>query len=249
MKKIPQEPLVHPGARVAPDAVIGPRAIIGPDVIIEEGCVIGSDVSIESAHIGPNTRIGPHCIIGAPSPALAFPGTDQPGHSGAEENSDEQHSQPGAGVYIGRSNALGGYTILYQGHGTRPTIVGDNNNFFTYVRIESGAVVGSGCLFQHEVTVWTNCIIEDHVSIGALSEVAPGLSVGRYASIAVKSKVETCVPPFMAMKGAPARIVGPNYEQMALHGFSSDFQRKVGRLWAAASRYRPFKRSRVLANG
>jgi carbonic anhydrase/acetyltransferase-like protein (isoleucine patch superfamily) len=52
------------------------------------------------------------------------------------------------------------------------------------------------------------CVIEDFACISASAVILPGVKVGQHALVAAHACVTKNVPPYMAVAGVPARIIG-----------------------------------------
>jgi acetyltransferase-like isoleucine patch superfamily enzyme len=211
---------IHPTALVSENACLAENVTIGPFSII-----------YGNVHIGPNSVIGPHCILG--EPAAAYYGN--PGYQNAPlEIGGSALIRSGSILYAG--STLGDY--LETGH--RVTIrestsagahlrIGTNSDvqgycrIGEYARIHSSVHIGQFSAIGNYVwvfpyTVFTNdphppsenvsgVVIHDFAVIGANALLMPGIQVGTSALVGAGSVVYRDVPEGIAVAGNPARRI------------------------------------------
>ena len=204
------------------DAVIHDFVTIYPNVRIEsnveifEGAVIGKPPSVTRAvarQVPPDLRttaIGRGCVI---SPhAVIY--TDV--HIGDEtlvgdNASIREQCRIGKQCIIGRN-----VTVHYN------TTIGDSTKIMDLSNITGNMTIGSH-VFISTLVATTNDrkfglegydessvrgpVIEDHVMLGAGSNILPGIRVGAGALVAAGAVVTRDVPPKKLVMGIPARIV------------------------------------------
>lgn len=178
-------------------SLIHATAVIEGDVQIGEGTSIGALCYIRGpVVIGKNNKIGPHVIIG----------TD-----------GEHRTKPSVGrIIIGDNNEIKELTVIQRGTGDRETTIGNGCFIMDHVHI------AHDCVVEDDVTMAPNIVLAGHVRIlakanlGVASIFHQFTTIGSHAMIGMGSVVTKDVPPFVLVKGSPAK-----YGRLNAHAFKS----------------------------
>ncbi len=215
--------IVHPGARVHPDACIGHYCIIEEEV-----------------EIGAGTRVDPHAIV----KRYTTLGRDNHVYSGAQLGTDPldkkfDERQPSY-LRIGNRNIIRESTTISRG--TQPesvTVMGDDNYLMTHVHVAHNCVVGDGN------TICSCALIAGHVEIEDRAFISGGVVVhqfsriGRLSMIGGNTRVNLDVPPFITACDFNAAARGLNSVGLKRAGYEAE---AISRLKRA---YRLLYRSRL----
>lgn len=215
--------IVHPGARIHPDACIG------------DYCVIEDEVEI-----GAGTRVDPFAIIKRYTTA----GRDNHVYSGAQLGTDPldkkfDERQPSY-LRIGDRNIL--RECLTISRGTEPgstTIVGSDNYVMTNVHIAHNCVVGDHNTICSCALIAGHAEIEDHAFISGGVVVHQFSRIGRLAMIGGNTRVNLDIPPFLLISEFNAAARGLNLVGLRRSGMPAE---AISRLKSA---YRLLYRSKL----
>src|SRR2546421_12975294 len=109
-----------------------------------------------------------------------------------------------------------------------------------YTHIGHDSVVGSHTIFANAATVAGHVVIEDHVTVGALSPVHQFCRIGRYAYIGACTVITQDVPPFArVVTERETKSFGINAIGLERKGFSPE------RLQALKRAYRLLLRAKL----
>lgn len=198
--------IIHKGAEIGEGVSIGPYSIIGEGVVIGDRTKIGPHVVI----YGP-TEIGNDCTffqfsaIGAIPQDLKFQGEDTK-------------------IRIGDRNTFREFVTIHRAssHGTRETVIGNDNYLMAYVHIAHDCHLGNNIIMVNGATLAGHIMIEDYAVIGGLSAIHQFTRVGGYAMVGGCSAVVQDVPPYMTAVGNRAKLYGLNLIGLKRHGFSDE---------------------------
>ena len=206
--------MIHPSAIVSPKAKIGSNVTVGPFTIIHDNVIVGEGTTIES-----------HCEIGRPTPLsdgtpLVF----------GMNSLIRSHSVFYEGSRFGDRLVTGHRVTVREGTnagvafqiGTLADIQGACE-IGNYVRFQSNVFVGQHAKIGNYVwilphVVLTNdphppsnvligVVIEDFVSLAAMSTILPGVTVKRGALVGAHSLVNRDVEPDTVVVGVPAKYM------------------------------------------
>lgn len=170
--------------------------------------------------------MGAYCELGLPTPL----GDGSPLHLGngsyiRSHSVFYESSTFGSGLVTGHRVTVREKTIAGVGFqiGTLSEIQGDCQ-IGDHVRFQSNVFVGKNTKIENFVwilpyAVLTNdptppsdylvgCTIESYAVISAMAVILPGVKVGEGGVVAAHACVTKDVPPYMAVSGVPARILG-----------------------------------------
>lgn len=183
---------VDPAARVADGARVGSFCVVGPLVRLSEKVQVGSHTWLGgSTCVGSGVEIGEFSVLGVVR-------SSQPGKPADRK------------IRIGKGSSLGRAVVVEAPSGFRPTVIGQNCQFASLVKVEAGANLASDVHLGAGVVVGRNAEIEAFATLGHGVSVASGVRLGRNCAIGSLSKVSHNIPPHLLADGGPAVIRGVN---------------------------------------
>ena len=204
------DPMVHPMAVVAPEAVlgegtrVGPFSVIGPDVTIGRYTIVGSHVVIEGyTHIGNDNLIYQFASVGAVPQDKKF------------------HGEPST-LEIGDRNVIREYVTLQPGTvgGGMKTVIGSGNLFMACTHVGHDCLIGDDNIFANSVALAGHVRVSDRVIIGGLAGLHQFVSIGELALVGAGSMVSKDIPPYCIAQGDRAALVGVNVMGLQRAGIS-----------------------------
>jgi UDP-N-acetylglucosamine acyltransferase len=198
--------LIHPGARLADDAVIGPYAIIGEHVVVGARTRIDGHVMVEGrTTIGDDCHIYPFCSIGQPPQDLKYAG------------------EP-TRLVVGNHNVCREYVTLNLGtaSGGGVTTIGDHNFFMAYVHVAHDCHIGHHTVLANAATLAGHIAVGDWATVGGLVGVHQFVRIGAHAMIGGCSGLGQDVPPYLIAAGRPATLFGLNAIGLKRRGFTDE---------------------------
>ena len=191
---------IHPTAIVDRDAELGAGVVVGPYAVIGSGVRIGDDTEI-GAHatifgdtvIGRANHVFSHAAIGFDPQDLKYEG-------GASR------------LVIGDRNQFREFSTVNRGteFGGGETRIGDDNLFMTQTHVGHDSLVGNRTVFTNGGTLAGHVVVEDDVTIGAVSGVHQFCRVGRHAYIGAYSVITMDALPFCITVGIKPACMGVN---------------------------------------
>jgi UDP-N-acetylglucosamine acyltransferase len=200
---IDQRALVDRAAELAGDVSVGAFSVIGPDVVIGKGTWIGPHVVINGpTQIGKDNRIYQFASIG-----------DAP--------QDKKYTGEPTRLEIGDRNVIREYVTINRGtiQHRGVTRLGDENWIMAYAHIAHDCQVGNRTVFSNGASLAGHVSVDDCAILGGFTLVHQFCAVGAHAFCAFGSVINKDVPPFVTVKGNPARCSGLNVEGLRRHGF------------------------------
>jgi UDP-N-acetylglucosamine acyltransferase len=198
-------------------AVVSKKAKLAGSVAVGAYAIIRDDVEI-----GPDTSIGPHCLIEGHTRI----GSSCEIFSGAVVGSrpqDLKFKDELTYLEIGDNNIIREYCTLNPGtqKGSK-TIIGSDNLFMAYSHIAHDCLIGNYCVFANNATLAGHVTVEDRVVIGGLVAVHQFVHLGTLSIIGGCSKVVQDTPPYSTCDGHPARVYGLNLIGLRRSNISRD---------------------------
>jgi UDP-3-O-[3-hydroxymyristoyl] glucosamine N-acyltransferase len=201
--------MVHPSAKIDKAAIVDPGAVVGPNAEIGAGTVICA-----AAVIGPAVRIGRDCSIGAGSIVTHSTIGDRvmvhPGCSIGQDGFGYVPSKQGhlkipqiGSVIIHDDVEIGAGTTVDRG-GMRDTVIGEGTKIDNLVQIGHNVVIGRHCIIVAQCGISGSATIEDFAMLGGRAGVAPHMTVGKGARLAVGTGVISDIPAGKDYSGHPA---------------------------------------------
>lgn len=212
---------------VASTAIIHPNARVHPDAIIGEYCVIEEDVEI-----GAQTRLDPFVQV----KRYTTLGEGNHIYSAAQLGTDpldkKFRAQNASHLRIGSRNVL--RENLTVSRGTEPgstTEIGDDNYVMTNVHI------AHNCRLGNHNTICSNTLIAGHVEIEDYCFISGGVvvhqfsKIGRLAMVGGNTRVNLDVPPFLMTSDFNVTAHGLNLVGLRRHGISAEAIRGLKRAY------------------
>ena len=215
--------IVHPGARVHPEASIG------------DYCIVEDEVEI-----GRGSRLDPFAIV----KRYTTLGQDNHLYSGAQMGTDpldkKFDSSQASYLRVGDRNVLREYLTISRGtEAGSTTCIGSDNYVMTNVHIAHNCTVGDHNVICSCVLIAGYTEIEDHCFISGAVTVHQYSHIGRMSMISGNARVTLDVPPFILAAEFHIVARGLNLVGLRRNGLSRD---AIGRLRDA---YRLLYRSQL----
>ncbi|HYJ04983.1 MAG TPA: acyl-ACP--UDP-N-acetylglucosamine O-acyltransferase [Chthoniobacterales bacterium] len=202
---------IHSTAIVDAKAEIGPNTIIGPYCVVEAGVVLGPDCWLQH-HV---TLSGP-TVVGAGNKFYAYCSIGQ-------QTQDLKYLGEPTYLEIGNENTFREFvTVNRSTASTGKTRIGNCGNFLAYSHIGHDCTVGDAVVFSNNGTLAGHVQVGDHAIMGGLTAVHQFCRLGRYAITGGCSKIVQDIPPFMIADGNPAKVRGINLVGLERSGFSPE---------------------------
>ncbi len=114
-----------------------------------------------------------------------------------------------AGATVAHSASLGSCVVVHLGAEIAgECVVHGFTQIWAGIRLERGAVLGSGVVFEEAAAGAGDILIGAGARIGAGSVIGRGVSIGAGAVVMPGSVVAQNVPPYAIVSGSPIRITG-----------------------------------------
>ena len=201
---------IHPGAKIATNAVVEPFTTIHNNVTIGSGTWIGSNVTImEGARIGKNCRIFPGAVISAIPQDLKFDGEDSLAVIGDNTTIREC-------VTVNRgTKALG------------KTQIGNNCLIMATSHIAHDCIIGNNCILANGSVIAGHVTVGDHAILSGLVAVHQFIHIGAHAMVSGGALVRKDVPPYTKAGKEPLSFIGINSIGLRRRGFTTEKIREI----------------------
>lgn len=221
MRKYPKSVKVHDTAIVDTGVELGPKVEIGPYSVIEENVKIGSGTKIGShVQIQGSTRIGSdNEIYNGVSIGLPPQHTDYEG--------EKTH------VFIGDNNIIREYVTIHRGtvDGGGETKIGNDNLLMAYSHVAHDCKLGNNIIMANAANLSGHVTVENNAYISGLVGIHQFVRIGRLAMIAPHTKVTKDIPPYIEVRGHPARVKGINVVGLRRRGVSAELREEINRAY------------------
>ncbi len=191
---------------IAPTAVIHPGARIHPDAIVGDYCVIEDCVEI-----GAGTRLDPFISV----KRYTTIGRDNHFYAGVQLGTDPMDKKfderSRSYLRIGDRNVFREHTTVSRG--TQPesvTVVGNDNYVMTSVHIAHNCAVGDGNTICSCVLVAGHVEIEDRAFLSGGVVIHQFSKIGRLCMVGGNTRVNLDIPPYIMVSDFNATPVGLN---------------------------------------
>jgi UDP-N-acetylglucosamine acyltransferase len=199
--------VISPKAKIADNVTIGPFCRIHDNVTIGEGCVLDSHVVIGSEAgeviIGKNNKFYGFCLVGGPPQDLKYKGEK-------------------TRLILGDNNTVRECVTMSIGTvtGHNETVIGSGNLFMAYCHVGHDVQIGNSNVLANQVQLAGHVIIEDKITIGALSAVNQFVRIGKNAFLAGASMINKDILPFTIGQGNYCVVRATNKIGLERAGFS-----------------------------
>jgi UDP-3-O-[3-hydroxymyristoyl] glucosamine N-acyltransferase len=183
--------VVGKNVSIGKNVYIGSNTIIYDDVVIEDDTTIYGNCSIKYAIIGKNCIIHDGVRIG------------QDGFGFAAGTGGHVKIPQIGGVIIGEHVEIGSNTTIDRG-AINNTIIKKGTKIDNLVQIAHNDIIGEHCFLAGQSGIAGSTVLEDYVSIGGNSAIAPHLKIGTGAQVVGHSGVTRDLNPKEVVMGTPA---------------------------------------------
>ena len=221
MRSFKKSVKVHNSAIVHPDAELGENVEIGPYSIIEE-----------DVEIGAGTKIGSHVQVQGPT----IIGNDNEIFNGVSVGLPPQHQEykgEKTSLFIGDNNIIREYVTIHRGtvDGGGETRIGNDNLLMAYSHVAHDCSLGNHIVMANATNLSGHVTIENHAYISGLVGVHQFVRIGQMSMVGPHSKATKDIPPYIEVKGHPARVKGINVVGLRRHGVSSELRKEINKAY------------------
>ncbi len=205
MPKIHHTAIVDKSAIIADTVEIGYNTYIGKNVIIKDyNRILGGSYIFDNTIIEEGNEIHPFVTIGAPAQIKGYVHTDE----------DK--------VIIGKNNVIREFVSIHRGssRGENKTVIGNDNYIMAYCHIAHDCFVGNGVVMANNVQMGGHVSIEDYANFGGFVGIHHFTTVGKYSFVGGFSRVAHDIPPYLMVKGVPAKPKYVNVVGLRRRGFT-----------------------------
>ncbi len=196
--------ILHSTAQIASTVEIGPSVYIGKNVIIKDNTkILGNAYIFDNTIIDEGNIIYPFVTIGAPAQIKGY-----------------EHT-PEDKVIIGKNNVIREFVSIHKGsiRGDHLTKIGDNNYIMAYCHIAHDCFIGNNVIMANNVQMGGHVTIEDYTNFGGFVGIHHFTTVGKYSFVGGFSRIAHDVPPYLMVKGVPAKPKYVNAVGLRRNGF------------------------------
>ena len=211
--------MIHATAIVSPKAELGRNVYIGPYSIIGDDVILHDDNRIES-----------HGVLMGPS-EFGKGNLFYPFVSAGQAPHDLKYGGERSTLRVGEHNTFREFTTIHRGTelGGNETVIGSNNLFMAQAHIAHDCRIGNHVILANSAALAGHVLVEDHVTIGALSGIHQFCRIGKHAFIGGASVVVKDALPFARSVGNHARCYGANTIGLERKGFPKEERRRIAR--------------------
>ncbi len=196
--------LIDPSAKIHPSAEIGAYAVIGPGTEIRQGTTVGHHAWIEFSNIGPNNKIFPYAVIGAPP-------------------QDMRYDFKPTNVIVGENCTIREFSTIHRATNPDvPTKIGDNCYLMASAHVAHDCKVANRVILANGSLLGGHVEVQDGTIISGLVAVHQFVRIGRLAMIGGGAMVSQDIPPFCQAQGDRVKLIGLNIVGLKRNHFSSD---------------------------
>lgn len=188
-------PLIHPSAVIAADAILGENVSVAPFAVIESGVEIGANCQI-GAHavvqqyvkMGTGNILHPHSVLGGLPQDTRFP------------------PQTVSWLIIGDNNSFReGFTAHRASVADGQTIIGSHCFFMNNSHVAHDCNIGNHTIFANNVAIGGFVEIGDNVFMGGSVVAHQFCRIGSFAIVQGTTGLNMDVIPFTLIAGYPAK--------------------------------------------
>lgn len=206
--------IVEPTAELGQDVQVGPFAFVGGAARLGDGCKIHHHASVEG-----NTVLGRACEV-------------YPYASIGPKTQDLKYKGGNPGTRIGERNTFREYVSVHAATNDGDfTVIGSDNTILAYSHVAHDCRLGHHIVMSNSVGLAGHVIVEDHVTMGAMSGVHQFCRIGAYAMVSAYAKVVQDIMPFFIADGQPAVIRSLNKVGLERKGFSAEQLDRVKQIY------------------
>jgi UDP-N-acetylglucosamine acyltransferase len=212
-------PAIHATAIVDPGARLGAGVEIGPFAVVGPGVEAGDGTRIGAHAVVEHTTLGAGCTVAAGAVLGAAP-------------QDRKYTGAPTRLEIGDGTIIREYATLHRGtEATGITRVGRECFLMTYVHVAHDCVIEDHVTIANMVQLAGHVHIEAHATISGLCPVHQFVRIGTHAYIGGGSRVPQDVPPYTTAVGNPLRLYGINTIGLTRAGFPPEVRLALKRAY------------------
>lgn len=204
--------------------MIDPRAIIDPQCELDEGVNIGPYTVIGAGvKIGAGSNIGPHVVIKGET-TIGRDNTIYQFASIGENPQDKKYQGEATRLEIGERNQIREFTTIHRGtaQDAVTTRIGDDNLLMAYTHVAHDCQIGHQVIMANGASLGGHVKIGDWAILGGFSMVHQFCRIGAHSFAAMGSAINKDLPPYVMVRGNPAKPHGINFEGLRRRNFSHD---------------------------
>jgi len=216
--KAQSDDLIHPSAKIHPQAIVESGARIAANVEIGPWTFVGQNVEIDE-----NTRVLSHVVIKGPTKIGKNNHIFQFSSVG-EDCQDKKYAGELSYLEIGDNNTIRESCTIHRGtvQDNAITKIGNGNLFMAYVHVAHDCVIGNDCIFANNTTLAGHVCVEDNAILGGGTMVHQFCRIGEHTMCAGGSIVLKDIPAYVMASGQSASAHGLNSEGLKRRGFSPE---------------------------
>ncbi len=205
-------------------SLIDSRAAIDPKAELDEGVSVGPFTVIgPGVRIGKGTRIGPHVVINGPTRI----GRDNEIYQFAsvgEAPQDKKYAGEPTRLEMGDRNVVREYATIHRGtvQDQSLTRIGSGNLFMAYTHVAHDCRIGDNIIMANAASLGGHVDIRDWAILGGFTIVHQFCHIGAHSFCSMGTGLTMDVPPYVTVRGNPAKPHGINSEGLRRRGFSAD---------------------------
>lgn len=199
-------------------AVIDPSAELDEGVVVEPFAIIGADVKI-----GAGTRIGAHAVVRGPT-LLGRDNRIFQFASVGEDPQDMKYAGETTRLEIGDRNRIREFVTIHRGtiQDQAMTQIGDDNLLMAYAHVAHDCRIGSHTILANAASLGGHVKIHDWAILGGFTAVHQFCRIGAHCYTGMGCAINKDVPPYLLVRGHPARPHGINVTGLQRRGFSPE---------------------------
>jgi UDP-N-acetylglucosamine acyltransferase len=210
---------IHPSALIHPSAALAQGVEVGPFAVVGPNVSLGAGTKVGPHAVIECTRLGRRCVVGAGAILGAAP-------------QDTKYRGTETTLEVGDDTVIREYATLHRGTEARGrTSVGAHCFLMTYVHVAHDCVIEDHVTIANMVQLAGHVHIESHATISGLCPVHQFVRIGTYAYVGGGSRVPQDVPPYTTAVGNPLKLYGINSVGLTRAGFSSDLRLELKRAY------------------
>ena len=210
--KIDELARVDPSCELAEGVEIGPFCVVGPGV-----------------RLGPKCRLISQCRIDGPS-SFGAGNVFYPFSAVGMGTPDKKYRDEPTELQVGDNNIFRESVTVHRGtvQGSGVTKIGNGNLFMPCSHVAHDCVVGDDNTLVNFAGIAGHCQLNKAVTLAAHANLHQECLIGDHAFIGMHAAVTMDVPPFISVRGDPARFIGVNRVGMTRAGYSDE---EISAVW------------------
>jgi UDP-N-acetylglucosamine acyltransferase len=210
---------IHASAIIDSGARLGAGVEVGPFAVVGPGVDAGEGTRIGAHAVVEHTTLGAGCTVAAGAVLGAAP-------------QDRKYAGAPTRLEIGDGTIIREYATLHRGtEATGLTRVGRGCFLMTYVHVAHDCVIDDHVTIANMVQLAGHVHIEAHATISGLCPIHQFVRIGTHAYVGGGSRVPQDVPPYTTAVGNPLKLYGINTIGLTRAGFPSEVRMALKRAY------------------